>query len=465
MLTVNHPLTRRRILSVGALSLGGWALGEFRLRQALAQASPSNSPLATGKSVIVLFQQGGPSQHETTDPKPDAPDGIRTVTGVTQTRLPGVLFGDTLPRLAERADKFTVVRSFTTGNAGHNIQPFVGPATQNAYLGAVYSSVVGATHPVTAMPTNAVLFPQAVDDTVAKGQGRGDFAATGPFGAAFAPFFPGGPGQLLRNLRLSLDPDRFLDRRKLLSEFDRLKGDAEFHAGMDGYDREQQQALEVLLSGSVANALDLSREDPAILARYDTSRFAAKHHWAKANRGKRGYYTGHAKTLGKALLLARRLCEAGCGFVTVHTGYEGVWDMHADGNNLDMRDGMQAVGPAFDHAIAAFIDDCESRGLSDRILLVATGEMGRTPKLNKRGGRDHWAKLAPLIAYGGGAGRGQVVGQSQRDGGEASSNPVTSENLIATLLHTVFDLGQVRLRPEFTAVARLGEAAPIPGLI
>jgi uncharacterized protein (DUF1501 family) len=204
-------------------------------------------------------------------------------------------------------------------------------------------------------------------------------------------------------------------------------------------------------------------EDPQTLAKYDTSRFVRPDGWSKANRGKRGYYTGHAKSLGKLLLLARRLCEAGCGFVTIHASYEGVWDMHADGNNLNMKDGMEAVGRSFDHAVAAFVEDLEARGLQDKILLVATGEMGRTPKINKNGGRDHWARLAPLLLYGGGIPGGQVIGQSNRDGGEPATENQTPRHLISTILHAVFDVGLLRLEPGFQQVARLAEAPPIPG--
>jgi hypothetical protein len=450
---------RRRFLTVGGLALGGLSLSSLCAARA---ASPA---LETGKSVIFLFQQGGPSQFETFDPKPDEPVEIRTVGGVIKTALPGVVFGETMEQLAARADKFTVVRSFATGNGGHNIQPLVGPDTQNANIGSLYSSVVGATHPATATPTNAVVFPQAVCKDVAKGQGRGDFAQTGAVGAAYAPFIPGEGGQLQKDLRLNLAPDRFKDRRALLSAFDDLREDVEGDSQLRDFDRGQRQACEVLVSGAVASALDLSREDPKVLAKYDTAKYAAKHNWDKSARGKRGYYTGHAKSVGKALLLARRLCEAGCGFVTVHTGYEGVWDMHADGNNLNVKDGMEAVGRAFDHAVAAFIDDLEARGLSDKILLVATGEMGRTPRLNKTGGRDHWAKLAPLLLYGGGAARGKVIGRSTRDGGEPASDPVGAPNLISTLLHTTFDMGQVRLKPALSAISRLGEPNPIPGAL
>ncbi len=229
-------------------------------------------------------------------------------------------------------------------------------------------------------------------------------------------------------------------------------------------DKFQDQAVQLLLSGGVANAFDLSKEDPKTVAKYDTSKFAHPDGWSKAARGKRGYYTGHAKSLGKLLLLARRLCEAGCGFVTIHEGYEGVWDFHADGNNLNCADGMEAIGRSTDHAIAAFIEDLEARGLSEKILLIATGEMGRTPKLNKNGGRDHWARLAPLLMYGGGIGGGKVIGQSTRDGGEPAADPLGVKHLVSTVLHTMFDVGQLRLLQGVQAVAKLGEHQPMPGM-
>ena len=181
------------------------------------------------------------------------------------------------------------------------------------------------------------------------------------------------------------------------------------------------------------------------MAMYDTSRYAGGKRWNKVSRGRAGYYNAQANTIGKLLLQARRLCEAGCGYVTIHASYAGVWDMHADGNNLNMVDGMEAVGRSFDHAVAAFIRDCEARGLSDKILLVCCGEMGRTPKLNKRGGRDHWSRLAPLLLYGGGIGEGKVIGQSDRQGGEPNSKPYGPKHLISTILRTVMSPAAVRL--------------------
>jgi uncharacterized protein (DUF1501 family) len=449
MLTLSDKpgVSRRDFLTIGALGLGGLAL------PSLLRAAENRT--VTGKSVIFLFQQGGPSQFETFDPKPDAPDGIRTVTGTVQTSVPGVHFGDTMSQLARRAHHLTVVRSFQTNNAEHNIKPIVSADTLNANMGSIYSHVVGATRPGSGMPTNTVVFPQAVSKDVTKGGARGDMSATGSLGQAYAPFIPGSGGQLQKNMRLTVPRDRLEDRRRLLAAFNGA-------AAPRAEDAFQDQAYQLLLSDRVSEAFDLSKEDAKVVERYDTVKYARADNWNKAARGRKGYYSGQAKSIGKLLLLARRLCEAGCGFVTIHADYEGVWDMHADGENLNMVDGMEAVGRSFDHAVAAFIDDVEARGLQDDILLVCGGEMGRTPRLNKNGGRDHWAKLAPLMFYGGGTKGGRVIGQSTRDGGEPVSEPYTPSHLVSTVLHTVFDVPQLRLMPHLAAVSRLAETTPIP---
>jgi hypothetical protein len=464
MLTIsagNHRLDRRAFVTVGSLGFGGLTLSSLLAGRARAGSAAS---LVRGRSVIFLFQQGGPSQFETFDPKPDAPEGIRTVTGTVRTSLPGVHFGDTMSRLAKVAHKLTVVRSFQTNNAGHNLQPVVSPDTLNANVGSLHSRVVGATRFENGMPTNAVVFPDAVCEDVVKGRARGDIAATGVLGAGHAPFIPGAGGQLQKNLRLTLPQERFAERRELLTELNRVSRSID-SAGNDGdLDHLQQQAYQVLLSGGVADALDVSKEDPKTVARYDTAGYVQPDGWNKVARGKAGFYTGHARALGKQLLLARRLCEAGCGFVTIHAGYDGVWDMHADANNLNMADGMEAVGTSFDHAVAAFVEDVEARGLADRILLVCCGEMGRSPRLNKGGGRDHWPRLAPLLLYGGGIKEGQVIGRSNRDGGEPATDNLTPKHLISTILHVLFDVGKLRVAPDLGAIARLAEHPLIPGL-
>jgi uncharacterized protein (DUF1501 family) len=296
---------------------------------------------------------------------------------------------------------------------------------------------------------------------VARGNGRGNIAATGGLGQVHAPFIPGAGGQQQKNLRLNVPRERLQDRRLLLAEFDRLTAALERTQPGEPLGSYRDQAYQVLLSGRVADAFDLNKEDAKTVARYDTARFTRPDNWSTAARGKRGYYTGQARSIGKLLLLARRLCEAGCGFVTIHADYEGVWDMHADRENLNMIDGMEAVGRPFDHAVAAFIEDVEARGLSEKILLVCCGEMGRTPRLNRSGGRDHWAKLAPLLFYGGGS-SGRVIGQSTRDGGEPATENYTPAHLVSTILHTVFDVGQLRLMPHLAAISRLAETHPIP---
>ncbi len=465
MLTIcdgNYRMSRRELLRIGGLGLGGLSLASLLRASARAGSFEASGPLRD-KAVIFLFQQGGPSQHETYDPKTEAPSGVRTVTGVTQTSVPGLLFGDTLAQLAPLAHKLTVVRSFQTNNAGHNIEPMVGPDSLETNIGVHYARMAGATRAATGMPTNAILYNQAVDSEVAKGRARGNLSATGSYGSGFAPFVPGADGNLQQDMRLNLPPERFFDdRRYLLERLDGINRRIDVTGELEAMDEFQQQAYELLLGGGVSKALDLSQEDPEVVARYDTSRYAASHNWDKVNRGRRGYYTGNARCLGKLLLLARRLCEAGCGFVTIHAGYDGVWDMHADGNNLNMVDGMQAVGYTFDHAVAAFIEDVEARGLQDKILLVACGEMGRTPRINKRGGRDHWSRLAPLLLYGGGI-RPQVVGQSTRDGGEPATDPLTPKHLIATIMNTLFDVGQLRLEPGLPQpIAQLINEPPIP---
>ena len=152
--------------------------------------------------------------------------------------------------------------------------------------------------------------------------------------------------------------------------------------------------------------------------------------------------------LGHQMLMARRLCEAGCGFVTVA---DAGWDMHGNQNSLPRLSGMEPLGNQVDHAVSVFLEDLEERGLSDKILLVITGEMGRTPKKEKGGGSGHWGNLAPLLLAGGGLNMGQVIGRSDRSGGQPSSTPYTPQHLMATVVHSLFDRIETRLRTDLPA--------------
>lgn len=435
-------VTRRAFLRVGGLGLGGLTLPGLLAARAAA-AAQKGRPI-TDKSVVFLFMHGGPSQFETFDPKMSAPSEVRSVNGEIRTSLPGVTYGASFPKLAAMAHKLAVVRSFTTGNGNHDIKPIVCAETLGANLGALYSRIAGANRPGTGMPTNTALFPQSVDAaTQAATMAFGKFGSTGKLGSMYAPFVPGGGGELQSDMRLNMPMDRLGDRRALLALLDRAKWTAEAGAVTEGTDKFREQAVNVILGGLV-DAFDLEKEPAKIIERYDTAPLVRPEAINKKWNNHKNY-ADNAKTLGKLLLLARRLCERGCGFVTVTTNF--VWDMHADVNNATVEEGMRYMAPPFDHAVSAFLEDLEARGLSDKILLVCCGEMGRTPKINKNGGRDHWGNLAPLLLAGGGLKMGQVIGQSNHNGGEPASAPYTIKHLVSTVLNTLLDMGEVRVTP------------------
>jgi uncharacterized protein (DUF1501 family) len=244
-------------------------------------------------------------------------------------------------------------------------------------------------------------------------------------------------------MRLALPMERLNDRRYLLEQLDQVQWSAAERATSEGIDRVREQALSTVVGG-VADAFDLSKEDPRTVNAYDTSTLIKPENidrrWNNYNN-----YVDNAKSLGKLLLLARRLCERGCGFVTVTTNF--VWDMHSDINNAPVGEGMGYMGVPLDWALSAFIEDLQARGLSDKILLVCCGEMGRTPRINRNGGRDHWGNLAPILFTGGGLRMGQVIGRSTSNGGDAATTPVRIQNVISTILNQVFEMGEVRLIP------------------
>jgi hypothetical protein len=436
----DHRLQRRSFLKVGSLALGGFALPSLLSTRALA----ADKPLLKDRSVIFLFCHGGPSQIETFDPKMTAPSDIHSATGEVKTALPGVTFGGSFPRVGALADQVTVVRSFVTGDGNHDIKPVMGKDTFGANLGSVYARVAGMNHPVNGMPTNVLLFPRSVDSSTQAGtESFGKFGNPGSLGAAYAPFDPSGGGSLQKDMKLGISRDRLDDRRLLLAELDRVKMTLAEAGRVEGLDRVREQAFTTILNG-IADAFDLGKENTKTLARYDTAPLVRPEN---INRKWNNYnnYVDNAKSLGKLLLLARRLCERGCGFVTVTTNF--VWDMHSDVNNAGVAEGMGYMGLPLDHAVSAFLEDVHARGLSEKILLVVCGEMGRTPKINRNGGRDHWGNLAPLLLAGGGLQMGQVIGQSTRDAGEPATEPVRIQNLIATVLHTLFDVGELRIVP------------------
>jgi hypothetical protein len=462
MLSISSPtLNRRSFLSAGSLALGGLTLPHLLAAKA---AAASRGRAVRDKAVIFVYLHGGPSQTETFDPKMTAPAGVRSVTGEIPTSLPGVTFGSTFERLAALADQLAIVRSYRSGNGNHDIKPIVCKETLGANMGSLYARVAGTNHPANGMPTNAAIFPRAVDDDAQPMVTQfGKFTTAGELGNAYAPFVPGGGGAMQENMQLKLPTARLDDRRSLLTELDRIRRTTDANGSIAGLDHFQQQAFQTILGG-VSEAFDLTQEDPSTLARYDTAPLVQPDQISrKWNNYPR--YVDNAKTLGKLLLLARRMVERGCGFVTVTTNF--VWDMHSDSNNAGVEEGMRYTGGPLDYALSALIEDLHQRGLSDKVLVVATGEMGRTPKVSATGGRNHWGGLTPLLLSGGGLQMGQVIGHSTADAGAPQSEPVDTRHLLSTIMHTLLDPSEVRLMPSLPSeVTRaITSSEPIPGLM
>jgi hypothetical protein len=455
-------LSRRSFLQVGSLALGGLTLPQ--LLAARTEAAES-APYVRDRSVVLLFLNGGPSHIEFFDPKMTAPSEIRSITGEVQTKIPGVTFGGTFSKLAAMTDHFSVVRSYGTKNAGHTYAKAAGGDNAlEATMSAMYARVAGTNDPRTGLPKNILVKPEAVKDGLKLGSNFETGALptltqAGKLGKTFAAFDSSGGGDLKDNMELRLPKLRLGDRRALLRQLDRVRFDAEKNGTLDRVDKYRQQAFEIITRG-IGEAFDLKKEDPKTIARYDTTGIF------KGEDLQRYYDMKRASNLlGHQMLLARRLCEAGCGFVTVS---DCGWDMHANSNSPKNMAGMWPMGTQVDHAVAAFIEDCRERGLSEKILLIVTGEMGRTPRINRNGGRDHYGELTPLLFAGGGLKMGRVIGRSDGSASRPVGESYEPKHLVGTVLSTLFDVGTLRLDSkvpsEILRIANAGETiAPLHG--
>lgn len=450
--------SRREFLRIGMV--GGLSLP--MLLQAKAQAAAAGHAVKD-KAVVLLFLSGGPSHIEFFDPKMDAPAEIRSITGEVQTRLPGITFGASFPKLAAMADKITIVRSYASGQADHTYNIAAGGGNiVKATMSALYARVAGANHPNTGVPRNILVVPEAIQRGMRL---QGNFetgalptlTAPGDLGPTYRAFDPSGSPDIQRNMEMRISADRFDERRYLLGAFDRMREEMDNRGVLAGADRFQQQAFDVISRGA-AQAFDLSREDPRLVARYDTSHFFN-------NEDVQRYYDMRRASnfLGKQMLLARRLVEAGCGFVTVS---DCGWDMHANENSPRNMTALPWMAGQVDHAVATFLEDLDVRGLSDKVLLIVTGEMGRTPRKNSNGGRDHWGNLTSLLLAGGGLRMGQVIGRSDRMASSPATERFGPQHLLATVMHTLLDVGEVRVQRDLGRVANvISDGSPIPGLL
>jgi hypothetical protein len=418
--------TRREFMKVGSLGLGALSLpGLLQARATAAQSGQS----VKDTSVVWIWLGGGPTHVETFDPKLTAPVEYRSVTGEEKTPIAGVTVGGTFPKIAGVADKMALVRSFAHRNSGHgggthwvmtgydNRQADNGGVPGRPSIGSILAHSRGASHPVTGAPTYVRM---------------GNIFADGPsfLGTAYGPFDQN--GQARKNMNLPVPKERVDGRRDLLGSLDRMNRRVDSSGLLEGLDEFEQQAFN-LVFGNAPKAFDLKDEDAATVASY-------------------------GKGLGQQLLTARRLCEVGCGFVTINYGG---WDMHGK-----IQDSMKRRSPELDQAVAAFVQDVHERGLSEKILLVVTGEFGRTPKINRNAGRDHWSPLSTLALSGGGLRMGQVVGESAPKVDVPKSTPITPQDLMATLFHVLgVDPHRQVISPSGRPVNMLTEGKPIAELV
>lgn len=427
--------SRRAFLRAGAIPWLGLGLPELLRRRALAgTASPAAARPIRG--VILAFCSGGISQLETFDPKPDAPAEIRGEFGTIPTAVPGARFGEHLPRLARQLDRIALVRSMRTTSAIHELAvhrllggvdelpPNTGVrATRNdrPHLGSLLAAARGGRTGAGGLPA-AVTLPSklAFEGTTFPGQDAGFL------GARFDPWqivAPADSPELAPpDLALpeGLDLERLRGRLGLLETIDAqraaIDGRRAGGGGAPLIDEFRARALEMLGSGVCREAFDLDREPPARRDRFGRN------------------------AMGQGLLLGRRLVEAGVPLVQVNLGESNVWDTHA--NNFGrLRDTLL---PPFDAAVSALIDDLDERGLADEVLVVVTGEFGRTPRIGvqvvkegagaKPDGRDHWASAFSLIAFGAGVGRGLVLGSTDRNAALPTTASFTPADLAAGIL-------------------------------
>jgi hypothetical protein len=450
-------LARRDFVRAGVLGIGSLALPHLLAARAAAKAAGKS--YVRDRSIVLLFLGGGASHIETFNPNLDAADPYCSVTGEVKTAIPGLTLGGNFPQLAHHAKKLAVVRSFSHDNSNHpkaiihvltgGTDP-TGDGRVGFSMGSAYARLRGANHEKSGLPTYCLVSSDEVDGQYSTERGR--IAAgshPGPLGLAYAPFDPRGGGQLLNNLNLAVPSERLDDRKLLLGQLDKVKRAIDASGNIAGLDRLEQQALDMIVRGA-GDAFDVTKEDRQTLERYDTSQFRV---------GKKLF---QPSSIGRQMLMARRLVEAGAGFVTVQNSG---WDMHADGNNPGIGPGMNMLGPPLDKAVGAFLDDLDARGLTEKVLLVITGDFGRTPTINARGGRDHYPKLCTLAFVGGGLGKGQIIGQSTRKNDAPATEPIGLGNLFSTVLHALLDIGQMRLDPGVPGeLARLAEPAPIKEL-
>jgi hypothetical protein len=445
-----HPrFTRRDVLQAGAIGLLGLSMADVAALRAGAGGIPTRR--SSPKAVIFIFLSGGPSQHDTFDMKPDAPAEIRGEFRPIATRTPGIRICEHLPLLAQRSHLWSLVRTVTHTQKGHqpgthvmltgrsDLPPGFDAAMPKATDWPAIASVAGAVlRPRNNLPVSAVLPEKIYERTVYPGQFGGLLghrhdpwfidASNHPHADhAYSGAFPGYLFSIHKGQRSDRDdfpfqapnlalPEgvlagRLLNRLALLEEVERQRRDLEHSAAVAGIDRSRQGIVSLLADPRVRSAFDVTRADPRVQDRYGRNSF------------------------GWSLLMARRLIEVGVSLVQVNLGNMGTWDLH--GHNFELL--KDFLFPPTDRAVSALLDDLQESGLLETTLVVMAGEFGRTPKLSllsppyKTVGRDHWAHLQSVLFAGGGVQGARVVGRSDKNGAFPADDPQRPENFAATI--------------------------------
>ena len=406
-------ISRRGFLRIGALGVGAGALtlaDVFR-----AEAASGVKPGTRHKSVIMVFLGGGPPHQDMWEIKTEAPADIRGPFKPISTKVPGIQIGECFPKIAARMDKCVAIRSLVGAPDRHDAVMCLSGWPHNSLMamggrpsmGAVLSKLKGPVDP--SVPPFVGLAARTQHSPWS------DPGTAGFLGLAHTPFKPDGEG--MSNLRLKgASIEKLGDRKRMLTSFDSLRKDIDTKGDLQAIDTITEKALGVLTSSKLVEALDLSKEDPRVRDRYGDGK------------PYQFQYDG-APTVNEQFLVARRLVEAGARCVTLSYGR---WDSH--GKNFDL---VRDHGGKLDQALTALIDDLDVRGMLDDTTVVVWGEFGRTPRINKESGRDHWPLVSCALLAGGGMKTGQAIGSTNRLGEHANNRPVQFGEVFATMYNNL----------------------------
>lgn len=413
-------VSRRSFLKIGAFTFGAQCLTLSDIFRGEARANSASQH----KAVINIFLGGGPPHQDMWDIKTEAPAEIRGEFKPINTNVTGIQIGETFPKIAGLMDKCVVIRSMVGASGGHDaFQCMHGWSMQDMAalggrpsMGAAITKVLGPVDPSVPPFIGLAARTQHVPWSYSGGPGF--------LGPAYNPFKPDGQG--MANLKLNgVTLEQLGDRKKLRNSFDSLRREVDASGALVGMDAATERALGVLTSSRLLDAMDISKEPEKLRERYGDGK------------PYKFQYDG-APTVNDQLLMARRLVEAGARVVTLSYGR---WDSH--GKNFDL---VRDHGSKLDQGMSALIEDLEVRGMLNDVTVVAWGEFGRTPRINKEAGRDHWPQVSCAIMAGGGMRTGQVIGSTNRLGEHAATRPVTFKEVFATLYHNI------GINPETTTI-------------